>query len=677
MKKDIHHVWKGDSFQFTLNKIAAISGGLMQIPECFRDIADQPIARICSYRLAPDPAKGLNVRFLPQSKPESYEQYVSEAENGVVIITHKELVDDNGHRLPAIVLPSIQDVQSVLLSVGRYLKTIFPMPTIAMTGSVGKTTTTLFLESIFTQRNRVFVSGRNLNISEAIIERMVESYGPNYDFHIQETGGGGPGVVTNSAKFLTPDAFAVLNIYPHHLDKYKTVEGIRTDKTSLDRFANANAFGVINIDDDLLRTYPFKNRVVTCGIQHREADYVAENIRQDGIYLCMDIVYRQTRVPIRINIPGSHNAYNAVVAFAMAKEWGLTDEEIQDGFLSYKSVGIRQNLCEIAGRTMYIDCFNISVDSIRSCMAALDTLEPKPGCRRIAVLGGENALGDNSFPVNYEVGLEMAKYKADEFIFIGLPKTESAERINRHGDGRSVFEGARRVVRDRPVSFIDDLDLLADKLMRETKPGDVILFKGIFRLPMFAAIDRAFGTSILLHEPMFAKQLWRSKGYSIHYYKDINGSNIISCRDILPNITIPNTVIGKPVYRIGDEVFSKRREIKSVDFNLSVQNIGTKCFYGCTHITSLQIPANVIYVEEQAFAECTALEHVSFDGVLHIEKKAFYNCKKLKTVRFTDSCQTIEHHVFAHCPNLTIIAPENSVAHRYAIDNGIAFQAAQ
>ena len=110
---------------------------------------------------------------------------------------------------------------------------------------------------------------------------------------------------------------------------------------------------------------------------------------------------------------------------------------------------------------------------------------------------------------------------------------------------------------------------------------------------------------------------------------------------------------------------------------MSNQNIGTKCFYGCTHITSLQIPANVIYVEEQAFAECTALEHVSFDGVLHIEKNAFYNCKMLKTVRFTDSCQTIEHHVFAHCPNLTIIAPENSVAHRYAIDNGIAFQAAQ
>ena len=217
---------------------------------------------------------------------------------------------------------------------------------------------------------------------------------------------------------------------------------------------------------------------------------------------------------------------------------------------------------------MYIDCFNISVDSIRSCMATLDSLEPKPGCRRIAVLGGENALGENSFSVNYGVGLEMAKYKADEFICVGLPASATAEQINKFGDGRSVFEGVRRVVRDRPVSFFEDLSLLADKLMRETKPGDVILFKGIFRLPLFAAIDRAFGTSIVISEGMFARQRWRSRNFRSHYYQVINSSNIIEYNGVQTNIKIPNTIIEKAVYRIGNSLRGHRRSGDCINFIL-------------------------------------------------------------------------------------------------------------
>ena len=674
MGNDIYKTWDGKHFQFTLNKIAAISDGLIKIPQCFQQLADEPIAVICSYRLGPDLSKGLNVRFLPQYNQKNYAQYVSEAEKGVVIVSHKELLDANGNRLPMILMPSLKAVQNALLKLGSYMKTVFPMPTICLTGSIGKTTTTLFMESLFKQRHQVFVSGRNYNISEAIIERMIEAFGSDYNYHIQETGGGGPGVVENSAKFLTPDAFAMLNLYPHHLVKYKTTEAILHDKASLDRFAKEGAFGVINIDDDMLRNYKFKSRIVTCGIQHKEADYVAENIRQDGIWLRMDIVHHGKCVPISINIPGAHNAYNAVIAFAMAKEWGLTDEEIQAGFQSYRSRGVRQNLCEIAGRILYIDCFNTSVDSIKSCLQALDTIEPKEGGRRIAILGGENALGDQAFSANYEAGLEFAMYHADEFVFIGLSKDSPVEEWDLSGYSYAVYEGARRVIRDRPVSFFDRMDLVADKLVRETKPGDVILFKGHFKLPFWPMIDRAFGTSFTANEPLVQGELWRNRNFRSKYYAEAGGSNIFQCTNMDEHITIPNTIISKPVSRIGGKVFANRENLKRVDFGVSVQNIGAQSFMGCTALTNLHIPANVIYVEREAFANCTGLEEVRLEGVLHIEEKAFAGCSNLKTIRFTNSCQTIERNAFAGCSNVVIIAPEGSVAHNYAVNNGIAFR---
>lgn len=673
-KNDVYKIWNGKRIVLTLNKLAAISEGLMTVPEVFSHIADMPIDCLCNYRLKVNSSEGLTVWILPWFSNAPYEKYVSAAKNGVVVIAHKELIDEDGNELPMIRLP-YESVKELVVRLGTYIKKVAPVPTIAITGSVGKTTATLFLKTLFEQKNRVFVSGDNLNISSAIVERMVEDYSPNYDYHIQEAGGGAPRVVEESAKLLAPDAFALLNIYPQHLDKYKTLDGILQDKCSLDRYAKDNAFGVINIDDDLLRKHKFEHRIVTCGITHKEADYVAENIHQDGIWLKMDIVHNGTSVPIKINIPGKHNAYNAVIAFAMAKEWGLSDKEIQNGFLAYKSTGARQNLCEIAGRIAYIDCFNCSAESIHSALHALDIIEQKKGGRKIAVIGAVGAAGEKAFSLNYETGLKLGYSNADELIFRGLPVNTPIEELDKKGGHvHAVYEGALKAVRDRPVIYFDNLDDLTNRLVKETKPGDIILLKGNSKLQLPAALDRAFGSSFFIHEKTSTSELWRANPYVTRYYPALRGSNIINCTNITENITIPNTVVEKPIFRIGKKVFADNKTIKSVDFGLSVQNIGTQSFEGCTGLKKLDIPANVIYVENRAFADCTNLEEVNFAGVLHIENDAFCNCKKLKTVRFTDSCQTIEQNAFAGCRHVVIVAPQGSVAQRYAENNGIAFK---
>ena len=61
------------------------------------------------------------------------------------------------------------------------------------------------------------------------------------------------------------------------------------------------------------------------------------------------------------------------------------------------------------------------------------------------------------------------------------------------------------------IQWIDDLKKLATFLSNESKIGDVILFKGIYRLPMFAAIDMAFGTNYLIYNVNF-------KGYTYIYF---------------------------------------------------------------------------------------------------------------------------------------------------------------
>lgn len=676
LNDDVYNIWDGSRFRFTLNKLAAISNGLMVIPDCYKSIADEPIEILTS--VMPPKTEKLTVRWIPLFEKSQIKAYRELIYDGIIVVSHYEFKDQEGRPLPLIKMDSYEHVRNVWCMIGAYMKRVFEMPTISVTASIGKTTTVLFMESIFGQRKKVYVSGRNRNNSEPIVQQMLQTYGPEYGYHVQEVGGGAPRVVERSAELLNSDAFCIGNILPHHLDRYKTMEGIEYDKTSFDRMGEKDIFGVINIDDDRLRNHPFKNRIVTCGIKHTEANYVAKNIRQDGIWLRMDIVHRDECVPISINIPGAHNAYNAVLAFAMAKEWGLTNEEIQAGFRAYKSGAIRQNLREIAGRIMYIDCFNTNRESIKSCLQTLDTIEPKNGGRRIAILSGENALGKEAYSINYELGQECAQYHADEFIFVGISPNSTLEEWDYCGHSYAFYEGAKGVIRDRPVTFYEGIEAVADKLVQETKPGDVILFKGHFKLAFWPILDRAFGTSFSAREvvslPMYRGVLWRNKSFASRYYVHANGSNITQCLHNAKNVQIPNAIIGKPVARVGTGLFARREDLESVEFGMAVKNLGEKSFLGCKGLKKLDVPSNVIYVEKEAFAGCTELEEVSFSGVLHLEKGVFRNCEKLKRIYFTESCQTIEEGVFEGCGNVTVIAPEGSVAHAYAVENGLNFE---
>ncbi len=139
--------------------------------------------------------------------------------------------------------------------------------------------------------------------------------------HIQQCGGRSQRPIEGLAEMLTVDAFGVTTIDAfHHIDAYKIAEKIIEDKTSFDRYANPNEFCVVNLDDDILKAHPFKSRKVTFAVEDETADYIGKNI-------------------------------------------------VQNGFARYSSSSIRQSIKNISGRKMYIDCFNVCSEFIKSCSA--------------------------------------------------------------------------------------------------------------------------------------------------------------------------------------------------------------------------------------------------------------------------------------------------------------------
>ena len=658
----------------TLSKVAEITGII--IPECFDALKNEKIVDISQSEFSDksDAKKGIRLFFAFDYNEEKLKYYVNLAKEGVVVITAVCLKDEHGEELPQILLPSYIDVRHVLYDIAGYIKKKIKIPTIGITGSVGKTTITSFLQLIFSEKNKVFVSGNNLNGPGYIAREIFRRYNDSYDYHIQEVGGGRIKGVEDSATILDVDAYCISNVLPHHIDNYKTLENVLYDKTSFDRISNKDIFGVINIDDNMLNSHHFNNRIVTCAIHNKNADYIAENILQSGSYLEMDIRHSGETIHVKVKIVGRHNAYNVLIAVAMAKEWGIHDIDIINGLSKYSGDMMRQSLAEVSGRLLYIDCFNVSAESIRTCLETLEQMPIESGCKKIAVLGGENALGSKkSFSINYELGLSLIKYDIDEYVIIGRKKDATESEKNWYGDSYALYKGIRRSIRNKPIMFFDDLEDAGEYLSKNSGKGDIILFKGIYRLCFWAAIDIAFATSLTIHNPYFKGKTIQDNVYTAEYYEQLGGGNILKCHKTGNTVLIPNTIGERPMFRIGKGVFANIRNLKEVDLSYSIKNIGAGAFENCVALQRISNSNSILHIEKEAFSGCCSINKIILNSCEHIEARAFKGCINLSYVQLSESCTTIEEEAFAGCDNLTIFAPRRSYAIEYAKLNNIKY----
>ena len=93
-----------------------------------------------------------------------------------------------------------------------------------------------------------------------------------------------------------------------------------------------------------------------------------------------------------------------------------------------------------------------------------------------------------------------------------------------------------------------------------------------------------------------------------------------------------------------------------------VTKIGTKAFYGCKTITSVDLGENIVSVGVKAFANCTKLSAVVFDDALKtISAYAFYNCAKLTDVDFSDNVKTIGSYAFYKCNALKSVSFDSAL----------------
>lgn len=356
----------------------------------------------------------------------------------------------------------VADTQQALQDIGRWIRKRITIPIVAVTGSVGKTTTRNMIATALESERKVFETQKNFN-SQIGVPIMLCRIHAQDEIAVLECGMSEQGQIHILSDMVKPKYAVVSTIGVAHIEQLKTRENIRREKLSIIDGMDPNGALFLNGDDPMLAEMKgqLPCKVYYYGTQDW-CDYRAENIQYDNGRSYFDCVHGNVRVPIELSVLGKHNVQNCMAAMAVADVSGVSMEAAAKEFAHFH--GLRQNIIKLENRyTIIDDTYNASPDSMRASLDVLCHIETTG--KRIAVLGDMFELGENSLRYHYEVGQYIAKLPLDEVLVVGTRARAIVDAIKDSGSG---IDTAAFTENEEAVMF----------LMGTLMPEDVILVKG-------------------------------------------------------------------------------------------------------------------------------------------------------------------------------------------------------
>lgn len=350
-------------------------------------------------------------------------------------------------------------------ALARHHREVVDPFTVAITGSVGKTTTKQFVYAVLNQRYHTHKTDQNFN-NEIGLPLTILKMESDVEALVLEMGMSFKGEISHLSKIAKPDLAIITNIGSSHIENLGSREGIRDAKMEIIDGLRENGTLLLNGDEPLLTGI---ENAVYVAVENEDADYRVCNISEDRSGITFDIKHSKgTCENLRINTFGMHNVLNAAFAYAAGRRAGLTDDEIHRGLLEFENVAMRQNIYDFEGKTFIEDCYNASPESMKAALSVLRSTASARGGRKIAVLGNMLELGSFSEKLHKQVGVNAAECGLDRLYCFGC-------------DAANIALGAKDagIPEENIVTFCDisGVDALGDALKSELKLGDNVLFK--------------------------------------------------------------------------------------------------------------------------------------------------------------------------------------------------------
>ena len=327
--------------------------------------------------------------------------------------------------LPGKFYVKVADTQRALRDLAAWYKDRFPIPFVAVTGSVGKTTAKDMLAAVLGVRYKVLKTEGNFNNNIGLPLTLLR-LDHSHQIAVVEMGMDRFGEIDYLAGLVRPDVGVITNIGDAHIERLGSRENIFRAKCELLPHIKKDGLLILNGDDPLLSTLRGKTPVpaVFCGTGEG-MDYRAQVTGGDGVsHIHCSLTTPRMDREVRIPALGEHMVYPALIAAAAAERFGLTPDEIAQGLTQFVPTRMRMNILRRAkGITILDDTYNANPQSMR---AAVSVLADGPGRKKIAVLGDMLELGPFSPALHYEVGECLGRAGIHCLVAVGEQSRELA-----------------------------------------------------------------------------------------------------------------------------------------------------------------------------------------------------------------------------------------------------------
>jgi len=352
----------------------------------------------------------------------------------------------------------VESTLTSIMKIGEYYRSLFDIPIIGITGSVGKTTAKEIIAAALEAKLCILKTEMNMN-NELGVPLTLLSLDEKHEAAVIEMGIRDFGDMEILAQMVRPDIFVMTKIGYSHILELGDLHGVLRAKTEAFAYMKPAGIAVLNGDDELLLGYDPKMRKITFGLDEHN-DVRAANLITNGISsVNFDIISDTGQFHVKLPAYGSHLAALAPAAVIVARLLGLTDEEIRKGFMSYAPVEGRSRVISTGGITLIDDCYNANPNSVKAALTSISALP----VRRIAILGDMFNLGEHSEKMHSEVGAFAAHSGIDVLLC--------------QGDlARLIYEGYISEGGSKAHYYMNMTELMED-IPGQVKKDDAILVK--------------------------------------------------------------------------------------------------------------------------------------------------------------------------------------------------------
>ncbi|EDX87268.1 UDP-N-acetylmuramoyl-tripeptide--D-alanyl-D-alanine ligase subfamily [Synechococcus sp. PCC 7335] len=381
-------------------------------------------------------------------------------EKGAIATIVKKGVFSKTVTLPRI---EVTDTLAAYQTLGQWWRSQCAIPVVAITGSVGKTTTKELVAAALSQFGTVFKTRANYN-NEIGVPKTLLGLTTEHDYAVVEMGMRGLEEIALLTQIAKPTVALITNVGTAHIGRLGSRAAIAQAKCELLRELPTDGTAVLNHDDARLMSTAarfWSGTQITYGLE-------GGDVR--GQIAGSDIIVDGVKIPLPL--PGRHNALNLLSAIATLKALNLNWQQLSQGFSVPMPAG-RSQRHQLPNDILLLDeTYNAGAEAT---IAALELLADQPGTRHIAVLGTMKELGTQSVDLHRLVGKTVADLALDQLLILADPI-----------EAKAMADSARSV----PSQQFDNHDQLAQCLKAQLQAGDRLLFKASRSVEMDKVVDQ-------------------------------------------------------------------------------------------------------------------------------------------------------------------------------------------